>query len=149
MAIRMQPKDIEVPVDDPFKHDLLGRKEPAEILTHLLGSIEGPCVLAVDATWGDGKSTFLRLWSQHLRNHKVPVIQVNAWETDHSNDPFAMLNTELASQLSGQLKDKKGKKILANLWEATKKVSAQITPGLLQLTFRGVTGQELPSSIKK
>jgi len=49
MGIRIQPKEIEIPKDDPFRNDLLDRKEPAEILTHLVGSIDGPCVLAIDA----------------------------------------------------------------------------------------------------
>jgi hypothetical protein len=30
MGIRIQPREIEVPEDDPLKNDLLGRKEPAE-----------------------------------------------------------------------------------------------------------------------
>ena len=58
MGIRIQPREIDVPKDDPFKNDLLGRKEPAEVLTHLVGSIEGPCVLAVDAAWGQARPRF-------------------------------------------------------------------------------------------
>ena len=58
MSIRIQPQNIEVPKDDPFKHDLLGRQAAVETLTHITGNIEGPCVLAVDAAWGFGKTTF-------------------------------------------------------------------------------------------
>ena len=36
MGLRIHPRDIETPDDDPFKHDLLGRREPAEILTRIL-----------------------------------------------------------------------------------------------------------------
>lgn len=43
MAIRLQPLDIDIPADDPFKNDLLSRKDSAEVLTHIVGSIEGPC----------------------------------------------------------------------------------------------------------
>ena len=52
--IRIQPREIDVPPNNPFENDCLGREEPAEILTHLLGSLEGPCVLAIDAMWGNG-----------------------------------------------------------------------------------------------
>ena len=45
MGIRIQPTEIEVPQNDPFKNDCLGRKEPAVILTQIVGSIQGPCVL--------------------------------------------------------------------------------------------------------
>ena len=148
MAIRMQPKDIEVPVDDPFKHDRLERKESAEILTHVLTSIAGPCTLAIDASWGNGKSTFLRMWAQHLRND-FPVIEVNAWETDHADDPFAMLSTELTSQLDEQLEGEEERKVLADLWHDAKKMGAKMAPGILQLTYGSLTGQELPNSLKQ
>ena len=74
MGIRIQPREIEVPEDNPFKNDLLGRRELVEVLTHLVGSLEGPCVLAVDAAWGNGKTTFLRIWAQYLRQQEFPII---------------------------------------------------------------------------
>ena len=99
MAIRIQPLDVEVPPDEPFKHDLLGRQEPAEVLTHLLGSIEGPCVLTIDGAWGSGKTTFLKMWVHYLDKQGFPVVQFNAWETDYSATPFISLASELASGL--------------------------------------------------
>lgn len=95
MGIRIQPLEIEVPETDPFKYDLLDRKEPAEVLTHLIGSIEGPCVFAVDSMWGSGKTTFIKIWAQLLRNQGFPVIEFNAWSTDYSKDPFLALSTEI------------------------------------------------------
>jgi len=82
MGIRVQPREIEVPADEPFKHDLLHRREAADTLTHIVSNLEGPCVIAVDAAWGFGKTTFLRMWSQDLRNQGIPVVAFNAWETD-------------------------------------------------------------------
>lgn len=70
--IRIRAADIEVPKHNPFEHDLLDRQRPAEILTELVDSIAGPCVLAVDAAWGAGKTTFLKMWAQHLRNQGFP-----------------------------------------------------------------------------
>ena len=102
MGIRIQPLDIEIPddpEDDPFKSDLLGRKESIEVLTHLVRSIDGPCVIAVDSEWGSGKTTFLRIWAQFLSNDNFPVIQFNAWETDFADDPLVALSSELASGL--------------------------------------------------
>ncbi len=99
MAIRLQPMEIEICENDPFRNDLLGRKEPVEVLTSIVGSIEGPCVLAVDAAWGTGKTTFLRMWSQHLKNCGFPVVEFNAWETDFTDDPFIALSSEILNGL--------------------------------------------------
>lgn len=102
MPIRVQPAEIEIPVDDPFANDLLGHREPIEALTTLLGNIEGPCVMAVDSGWGMGKTTFLRMWAQHLKQHGHHVIEFNAWETDFTWDPFFALWSEVSAQFADQ-----------------------------------------------
>ena len=61
LRTRIKPNDIEVPADNPFKHDTLDRRESVEILVRLIGSVEGPTVFAIDADWGNGKTTFLRM----------------------------------------------------------------------------------------
>ena len=99
MGIRIQPREIDVPMDEPFENALLGRKEPVEVLTRLVGSIEGPYVLAVDAAWGTGKTTFLNIWAQYLHNQRFPVVKFNAWETDFSGNPLVDLSTELTEGL--------------------------------------------------
>ena len=99
MGIHAQPREIDVPKDDPFKHDLLDRREAVDTLTHLVANLDGPCVLGVDAAWGAGKTTFLRMWTQYLRNQGFPVVEFNAWETDYSEEPFVTLSTELTEGL--------------------------------------------------
>ena len=65
--MRMRPIDIEVPDDDPFANDRLDRRDQAEAVAAILARIEGPFVIAIDAPWGEGKTTFLRLSQTHLR----------------------------------------------------------------------------------
>ena len=137
MRIRIQPREIDVPKDDPFKNDLLRRKEPAEVLTHLVGSIEGPCVMAVDAAWGAGKTTFLKMWSQHLRNQRFPVVVFNAWETDFSGDPFIALSTELTEGLHEYTDEPLATKI-----NDTKKVAKEVlrraVPGVIRVATANI-----------
>ena len=137
MGIRIQPQEIEVPEDDPFKYDLLDRKEPVEILTHLVGSIEGPCVLAVDAAWGTGKTTFLRIWAQYLRNEGFPVIEFNAWETDFTGDPFVALSSELNDGLREYTDEPLSEKITA-AQEAAKEVIQRAIPGIIRVLTAGI-----------
>ena len=136
MAIRLQPLEIDIPADDPFKNDLLSRKDSAEVLTHLVGSIEGPCVLAVDAAWGAGKTTFLRLWAQHLSNQKFPVVQFNAWETDHSGDPFIALSSELTEGLGIHLGQANQR--IRKMKKATLEVLRHAVPGAIRIASAGI-----------
>lgn len=41
-------------------------------------NIQGPCVIALDAPWGDGKTAFVKMWVQYLRGEECKVTEVNA-----------------------------------------------------------------------
>lgn len=142
--MRIQPREIDVPEDDPFKYDLLGRKETVEVLTHVVNSIEGPCVLSLDAVWGTGKTTFLKIWAQYLRNEGFPVVEFNAWETDFSEEPFVALSTELTEGLKG-CTDKSLEKKIDDMKEKAKEVARSLFPGLIRVAASGVplVGDEL------
>ena len=124
MAIRIQPPDIEVPADNPFQNDLLNRKAAADVLTRIVGDIEGPCVLAIDAEWGAGKTTFLNMWSRHLQNQGFPVVAFNAWETDFAGNPMVALITEFADALGEE--DSRSLKATAN------EIAIRILPNLFK-----------------
>ena len=131
MGIRIQPLDIEVPKYDPFEYDLLGRKEQVEVLTNLVANIEGPCVFAVDAAWGNGKTTFIKIWSQYLRNKGFPVVQLNAWETDFSGSPFVAI----ASGMTQGIKEYTGHtqtETIENLKRGAKEVLRGSAPWVAQ-----------------
>ena len=135
MGFRIKPQEIDVPKEEPFRNDLLGRKEPAEILTHLVGSSEGPCAMAVDAAWGTGKTTFLRMWARHLRNEGFPVVEFNAWETDFSGDPLIALSTELTESL----RDSNNGTLEVRL-ERTMELANEVIRGSLPGAIRIATG---------
>ncbi len=135
--MRVQPLEIEVPEDDPFKNDLLGRRETVQVLTSIVGSIEGPCVLSVDAAWGAGKTTFLKMWAQHLRNEDFPVVEFNAWETDFSEEPFIALSTELTEGLKEYANGSMSGKI-DNIKGKAKEVARSLIPGIIKAAAAGI-----------
>ena len=148
MGIRIQPRDLEVPEEAPFLHDRLDRKTPARVLTQIVASVEGPCVLSIDGPFGAGKSTFLRLWTQHLKNKGFPVARLNAWETDYSGDPFPALvegiRAELESPDSGDIEIR-----LKAFREAAGRVAVRATPALIRLATLGMidVGPELANAL--
>ncbi len=154
--MRIQPLEIDVPEDDPFKNDLLGREETVKVLTHIVRSIEGPCVLSVDAAWGAGKTTFLNIWAQHLRNEGFPVVGFNAWETDFSEEPFIALSTELTVGLNQEcekcaddsLKESLKKKV-NDVKGKAKEVARSLIPGIIKAAAAGIplVGGELGQAL--
>ncbi len=89
-----------IPDDSPFAHDLLDREEPIRTLSRVLAALSGPGVIAVDAGWGMGKTTFLRMWAQYLRLEGFRVTDFNAWRTDFVREPFLALSSELTEALT-------------------------------------------------
>ena len=93
----------------------------------------------MDAEWGNGKTTFLKMWSGHLRNEAFHVIEFNAWETDFSGEPFVALYSELTKGLQQNGNDSLTAKI-----NDMKKVATEIVrraiPGAIRLAIAGVLG---------
>jgi hypothetical protein len=97
MISKLPPLDI--PEEEPFRHDVLNRRESAEILTDFLSTIDQPFVLAVESSFGMGKTTFLHMWRTYLRQNQFPVLYFNAWETDFTGDPLISFIGEMAAQM--------------------------------------------------
>ena len=147
MGIRIQTPEVVVPPEpegNPFENDQIGREQTAKILTRLISKINGPCVLAIDAPWGAGKTTFLNMWAQYLRNNKFPVISFNAWENDFTGNPLFSLNAELSEglRISANHLESEEQKVVAgilwkiqdvvqNYWKKFTKLSAPIVASLL------------------
>ena len=142
MGIRIRPAEVEVPEYEPFKNDLLNRKESAEVLTQLVDSIEGSCVLTVDAAWGAGKTTFLKMWSQHLRKNGFPVVAFNAWETDHAEDPFVALVSELTDGLKEAFQQEGLSDKIKDTIDAVKKVALRAMPAAIRILTAGILDVE-------
>ncbi|MBP1873988.1 hypothetical protein J2Z19_003707 [Ensifer adhaerens] len=83
--------------EDIWAEDLLGRRRDAEFLyDFVIGQVEkrkkqgrtGSYVLNIDADWGSGKSFFLTRFGSELERRGHLVAKVNAWQDDHTEDPY-------------------------------------------------------------
>ena len=137
---RLQIKlaDFDVPSDNPFENDLLERRSAVESLTRIVESANSPYVISVDADWGAGKTAFLRMWSQHLRNEGFHVLQFNAWETDFAKSPFQALSGELTRSLE-QYSDS----TIKDMTQTLRKSASEMAFILARATVRGA-GTFLP-----
>ncbi|WP_371751758.1 P-loop NTPase fold protein [Snodgrassella alvi] len=100
---------IEIDADNPFKNDALGRKENIENLTQFITSFEQSIVLCIDGGWGQGKTTFIKMWQQYLKKRNITTIYFNAWESDYTDDALIALIGEISlaiDNLSGEAESK-------------------------------------------
>ncbi len=98
--MRLKFPDVEIDPDDPWGTDRLEcRKEEGENLTRLLSTIQHPFVMSISAEWGSGKTTFIRMWKQHLENQGFTCLYFNAWQNDFVSDPLVALVGEMTNSL--------------------------------------------------
>lgn len=127
--------DIEIPPDEPFLNDVLERKESVTFLANLIEATGGPFVFAVDAPWGNGKTTFVRLLRQVLENKGFQSLYFNAWKFDYVTDPLIAMVSVLNDidpedpRLSVRFKEKL--KILGQITShITRRASVLVVKGL-------------------
>jgi predicted KAP-like P-loop ATPase len=101
--MKLKAPEIEIPPTDPFKNDLLSRKITAEQLTEILKSFDEPLVLCINSPWGNGKTTFIKMWREYLKQDGFKTLYFNAWENDYSEDALVSLIGELSASM-GELK---------------------------------------------
>ncbi|MEJ2913982.1 KAP family P-loop NTPase fold protein [Pseudoalteromonas sp. C12FD-1] len=101
-------------VEEYFPADKLDRARYATFLSRLLAQ-EGfdetrpdeeqkkNYVLNLNAEWGAGKTYFLKRWSRELIVD-YPVVYIDAWQQDYSDDPFLTVIAGIIKQLKLQAK---------------------------------------------
>lgn len=125
-------RNLEFDADKwPCPQDLLSRHTEIENLSPVLLNAQSPLVFAIDAPWGAGKTTFLRLWQHYLKLENKFSLYFNAWETDFAEDPILPMLSVLDSWVSSQ-SDKPAVRIA---WNKAKKY----VPGIIKSTAVAAT----------
>ncbi len=90
--MKLKPNSIVPTPQDPFDGNLLFRNEnAATALTRIIENTEGGYTLSINADWGYGKTTFVKMWNLKLQEKGYKTIYFNAWESDFVADPMMAL----------------------------------------------------------
>ncbi len=87
--------EIEIIAGSPFANCQLDRRQYANVLTSIVSTYADGFVLAINNKWGTGKTTFVKMWEQDLKDKKYQTVYFNAWENDFENNPLTALMGEL------------------------------------------------------
>jgi hypothetical protein len=106
VQVQLSERTVET-ADEIWSDDLLARQEEAEVLIAYLRAMASrpslrednhAYVLAVDASYGHGKSFFLRRFARHMAQSH-PVAFVDAWVDDLEDEPLVALAATLERAL--------------------------------------------------
>ncbi|WP_073953698.1 P-loop NTPase fold protein [Thalassospira sp. TSL5-1] len=90
--------------------DIFKRKSFGERLANLVENATDSPVIAIDSAWGEGKSTFIKMWRgyiEHQREKKLKSIYFDAFENDHQKDAFLAVTSEIYAKISGENVERK------------------------------------------
>jgi Predicted P-loop ATPase len=93
--MKIKHQELEIPQNNPFANCKLERQRYATVLTDIVNTYADGFVLAINNEWGTGKTTFVKMWQQHLKNKEFQTIYFNAWENDFDNNPLVAIMSEL------------------------------------------------------
>lgn len=110
--MRLTVPEVKIGVDEGFssEKDLFHRKQFGDRLYNLINNSSENLVLALDAQWGEGKSTFIKMWSGENRCKQEPPLETiyfDAFENDYQKEPFLALASEIYELLEDKSENRK------------------------------------------
>lgn len=112
----------------PFEGDALDREELCKGLENFIENSTTPYTLAINASWGNGKTVFLQMLEAHLKLQEFHCIFFSAWEADFYDNALPALIGEIKGEIERQIKSsdysiEKTKELINTFrtWEAASK----------------------------
>src|SRR5690554_207611 len=127
--MNIRHNEIEIVSEKPFANCKLDRQKYSKVLTNIINSYPYGFVLALNNKWGTGKTTFVKMWEQDLRNDEFQTIYFNAWENDFKNNPLTALMGELKT-LTTKETEPEFKKTLKRASALTKNIAPIIAKAI-------------------
>lgn len=131
MSSRLDITKKEKVDGDPFHYCKLGRKKYALVLTEILKNNDDELVLAINNKWGTGKTTFIKMWKDHLENEseEFKTIYFNAWENDFEDNPFVALLGEMKTLTTSDRKE---------FFDSLVSKAGRITKGIIPILLKSI-----------
>lgn len=90
--MNIKPQEITIDPNNPYDGNrLLRNEQAAKALTQIVKHTQSGFTLSINADWGYGKTTFVKMWDVELQKEGYKTIYFNAWESDFVADPMMAL----------------------------------------------------------
>jgi predicted KAP-like P-loop ATPase len=136
MRIVTPPLIIEE--SDAFKNDILERKAYGKDLLNLVRQSNDELVISLDGKWGEGKTTFVKMWQGLLSESNVPNIYIDAFANDYLDDAFISIVSAIMSFAKENIEQDSSNKIKVLKIKA-KKIGGQLFKLSSKVAIRAAT----------
>lgn len=116
---------LEINEGDMFAKDEFARKSFGDALLNLVSKVSDEMVISIDGRWGEGKTTFNKMWMDQLRQERVHSIYIDAFANDYCEDAFIAIAGPIIDYFEKN-KGNIGSEKLSAFKEKAKKVGGQL-----------------------
>ncbi len=95
-------------------------------------------VISIDGQWGEGKTTFVKMWRGLLGEHNIPSIYIDAFANNYSDDAFIVIASAITEFVEKNISKDNCEKV-AELKEKTKRVGIQLLSWSARVGIKAVT----------
>ena len=127
--------------EDNKLEDRMNRAGDIEKLTRLIGGMTEPFTLCINASWGAGKTTFVKLWKKTLEERGINSIYFSAWEEDFTREPLIALLGEIKGYVDRlKTKGERLKWVMGSFADVATKVAMHAPSTLAKAAMKQVAG---------
>jgi len=90
---------ITVGEKEAFEQDALGRSGFGKSLLNLVSQSNDELVLSLDGQWGEGKTTFVKMWQGMLTQADIPNIYIDSFANDYIDDAFIAVASAITTYI--------------------------------------------------
>ncbi len=123
---------------EAFENDVLDRKPYGEALLNLITRSDDELVISIDGKWGEGKTTFVKMWQGLLSEAKIPNIYIDAFSNDYVDDAFISVASAITSYAEANISTENSR-TLDDLKDKAKKVGGQLLSWSAKIGIKAAT----------
>lgn len=136
--MRIVTPPLVVEDGDSFTKDILDRKSYGEALLNLVARSSDALVISLDGKWGEGKTTFVKMWQGLLSESNIPSLYIDAFSNDYVDDAFITLASAITNYAEKNIIKGHREKV-AELKEKSKKVGGQLLSWSARIGVKAAT----------
>jgi hypothetical protein len=136
--VRIVTPPLIVEESDAFKNDVLGRKAYGEALLNLVTRSSDELVISLDGRWGEGKSTFVKMWQGLLSEAKIQNIYIDAFANDYLDDAFISVASAITVFVEENIEKESSEKA-AELKTKVKRIGGQLLSWSAKVAVKAAT----------
>ena len=136
--MRIVTPPLVVEESDAFTKDILDRKSYGEALLNLAVRSNDALVISLDGKWGEGKTTFVKMWQGLLSEAHAPNLYIDAFSNDYVDDAFIAVASAITDYAEKNIVKGHRDKVAA-FKEKSKKVGGQLLSWSARIGVKAAT----------